>query len=144
MEQAWLWFGVAGLTVVLELASGTFYLLMVALGMTAGGIAAVMGVDWSLQLVIAAVVAGVAVWLLRRSRFGQRRIKVDAAADPNTNLDIGQQLHVETWQADGRARAMYRGAEWDVELMPGEVAVAGWFVIREVRGSRLFVAHVVV
>ncbi|VVE89617.1 NfeD family protein [Pandoraea bronchicola] len=144
MEQAWLWFGVAGLTVVLELASGTFYLLMVALGMTAGGIAAVLGIDWPLQLVIAAVVAGVAVWSLRRSRFGHRRIKVDAAADPNTNLDIGQQLHIETWQADGRARAMYRGAEWDVELMPGEAAAAGWFVIREVRGSRLFVAHVVV
>ncbi|AJE99768.1 NfeD family protein [Pandoraea apista] len=144
MEQAWLWFGVAGLTVVLELASGTFYLLMVALGMTAGGIAAVLRVDWPLQLVIAAVVAGVAVWLLRRSRFGRRRIKVDAAADPSTNLDIGQQLHIDAWQPDGRARAMYRGAEWDVELMPGESASAGWFVIREVRGSRLFVAHVVV
>lgn len=144
MEQAWLWFGVAGLTVVLELASGTFYLLMVALGMTAGGIAAVLGIDWPLQLVIAAVVAGVAVWFLRRSRFGRRRIKVDATADPNTNLDIGQQLHIEAWQADGRARAMYRGAEWDVELMPGETADAGWFVIREVRGSRLFVAHVTV
>ncbi|AJC22184.1 NfeD family protein [Pandoraea pulmonicola] len=142
MEQAWLWFGVAGLTVVLELASGTFYLLMVALGMAAGGIAATLRVDWPLQWVIAAVVAGVAVWLLRRSRFGRRGIKVDAAADPNTNLDIGQQLHVETWQQDGRARAMYRGAEWDVELLPGESPNAGWFVIREVRGSRLYVAHV--
>ncbi|WP_287496783.1 NfeD family protein [Pandoraea sp. CB10b_02] len=142
MEQAWLWFGVAGLTVVLELASGTFYLLMVALGMAAGGVAAVFRVEWPLQWVVAAVVAGVAVWLLRRSRFGRRGIKADAAADPNTNLDIGQQLRIEAWQRDGRARAMYRGAEWDVELLPGELPNAGWFVIREVRGSRLYVANV--
>ncbi|WP_353193762.1 NfeD family protein [Pandoraea pnomenusa] len=141
MEQAWLWFGVAGLIVVLELASGTFYLLMVALGMAAGGIAAVVHADWTLQWFVAAVVAGVAVWILRRSRFGRRRIKVDTAADPNTILDIGQRLRVDDWQADGRARALYRGAEWDVELMPGESPDAGWFVIREVRGSRLFVAH---
>lgn len=142
MEQAWLWFGVAGLTMVLELASGTFYLLMVALGMVAGGVAAVFRVEWPLQWVVAAVVAGVAVWLLRRSRFGRRGIKADAAADPNTNLDIGQQLRIEVWQRDGRARAMYRGAEWDVELLPGELPNAGWFVIREVRGSRLYVANV--
>ncbi|MGV4398221.1 NfeD family protein, partial [Pandoraea pneumonica] len=83
----WLWFGVAGLIVVLELASGTFYLLMVALGVAAGGIAALLRADGPLQWVVAAIVAGVAVWLLRRSRFGQRRIKVDASADPNTNLD---------------------------------------------------------
>ncbi|VVE28418.1 NfeD-like family protein 1 [Pandoraea morbifera] len=141
MEQAWLWFGVAGLVVVLELASGTFYLLMVALGMAAGGVAALLRADWPLQWVAAAIVAGVAVWMLRRSRFGRRRIKVDATADPNTILDIGQRLHVDHWQADGLARAMYRGAEWDVELLPGESPDAGWFVIREVRGSRLYVAH---
>ncbi|ODP30852.1 NfeD family protein [Pandoraea sp. ISTKB] len=141
MEQAWLWFGVAGLIVVLELASGTFYLLMVALGVAAGGVAALLRADWPLQWVTAAVVAGVAVWVLRRSRFGKRRIKVDASADPNTNLDIGQRLRVESWRPDGQARAMYRGAEWDIELMPGEAPDAGWFVIREVRGSRLYVVH---
>ncbi|AJP57423.1 NfeD-like family protein 1 [Pandoraea vervacti] len=141
MEQAWLWFGVAGLIVVLELASGTFYLLMVALGVAAGGIAALLRADWPLQWVSAAIVAGVAVWLLRRSRFGQRRIKVDVSADPNTILDIGQRLHVQAWRPDGQARAMYRGAEWDVELLPGEAPDAGWFVIREIRGSRLYVAH---
>ncbi|AKM32149.1 NfeD-like family protein 1 [Pandoraea faecigallinarum] len=142
MEQAWLWFGVAGLIVVLELASGTFYLLMVALGVAAGGIAALLRADWPLQWVSAAIVAGLAVWLLRRSRFGRRRIKIDVSADPNTNLDIGQRLRVDAWQPGGQARAMYRGAEWDVELLPGELLDAGWFVIREVRGSRLYVAHV--
>lgn len=141
MEQVWLWFGVAGLTIVLELATGTFYLLMVALGMAAGGLAATTGLSWPVQLVTAAVVAAIAVALLRRSRFGRRRVKMDVTRDPNVNLDIGQRLHVDAvaWQPDGRARAMYRGAEWDIELLPGEPAQTGWFVIREVRGSRLFV-----
>jgi membrane protein implicated in regulation of membrane protease activity len=142
MEHALLWFGVAGLTVVLELSTGTFYLLMVALGMSAGGLAALAGWDWPWQLVAAAIVAAVAVGILRRSKFG-RRIKADVTRDPSANLDIGQRLHVDAWQGDGLARVMYRGAEWDIELLPGQAAHAGWFEIREVRGNRLIVTEVV-
>ena len=79
MEQAWLWFGVAGLVVVLELASGTFYLLMVALGMAAGGIAALLRADWPLQWGAAGIVGCVAVWMLRRSHMGRRRARCTAA-----------------------------------------------------------------
>lgn len=142
MELVWLWFGVAGLTIVLELSSGTFYLLMVALGMLAGGVVALLGVGLPGQFVVAAVVAGVAVWLLRRSRFGRRRIRGDIAQDASVNLDIGERLQVAQWQPDGRTRAMYRGAEWDVELQPGEPAQAGWYEIRAIRGTRLYVAFV--
>ncbi|GAB3628591.1 NfeD-like family protein 1 [Pandoraea terrae] len=140
MEHALLWFGMAGLTVVLELATGTFYLLMVALGMLAGGLVALAGWDWPWQLVAAAVVAAVAVGALRRSRFG-RRVKADVTRDPDANLDIGQRLHVDAWKDGGLARVMYRGAEWDIELLPGQTPHAGWFEIREVRGNRLFVAE---
>ena len=38
------------------------------------------------------------------------------------------------------ARVPYRGAQWDVELLPGHHARPGSFVIREIRGSRLLVA----
>ena len=48
-------------------------------------------------------------------------------------------LKVPEWR-DGRARAMYRGAEWDVELAPGESDSAQWYVIKQVRGNRLIVA----
>jgi hypothetical protein len=42
---------------------------------------------------------------------------------------------------DGKARVMYRGAMWDVELEAGAAAQPGSFIIREVRGNRLIVAN---
>ena len=41
---------------------------------------------------------------------------------------------------DGRARAMYRGAEWDVELAPGEPDDASLYEITALRGNCLIVA----
>jgi membrane protein implicated in regulation of membrane protease activity len=134
------WFVLAGILVILEMFTGTFYLLMIALGLVAGGLAAMAGV----QLVAAAVLGSAATFSLRRSRFGKWQ-KIDAAGDPNINLDIGQTLHVDEWKntPDGisTARVMYRGAMWDIELAPGSSARAGMFIIREVRGNRLVVAN---
>lgn len=132
------WFVAAGVTVILELFSGTFYLLMIAIGMAAGGLAALAAAGMPLQTLVAATVGIVATAVLRRSKFG-RPTRTDAARDPNVNLDIGQTVHVPQWQ-DGTARVMYRGALWDVELAPGAAPAPGVYTIREVRGSRLIVA----
>jgi membrane protein implicated in regulation of membrane protease activity len=131
------WFLAAGLVVILELFSGTFYLLMIAIGAAAGGLAALAGAAVPLQALIAAIVGVAATLLLRRSRYGKFS-KTDAARDPNVNLDIGQSIAVAQWQ-DGGARVMYRGALWDVELAAGASPAAGTYTIREVRGSRLIV-----
>lgn len=132
-----MWLIAAGAVLILELFTGTFYLLMVAIGMAAGALVALARIDLPGQLLVAALVGVVATLLLRRSRFG-RSAKVDAAADPNVNMDIGQTVHVTEWQ-DHTARVMYRGALWDVELEAGAVAAPGVFRIHEVRGSRLIV-----
>jgi membrane protein implicated in regulation of membrane protease activity len=137
MSDWMMWMIGAGLLVVLELFSGTFYLLMIAIGMTAGALTALLRIDMPGQTLVAAVVGALATVLLRRTRFGKTD-KVDAASDPNVNLDIGQNVHVPAWQ-DGAARVMYRGAMWDVELAPDAVAAPGVFRIREIRGSRLIV-----
>lgn len=137
------WLAAAGLTVILELFSGTFYLLMIAIGLAAGSAAALLGFGEAVQLLVAALVGAGATVALRRSRYGKQQERVDAARDPNVNLDIGQTVHVPEWQ-DNAARVMYRGALWDVELdtsvAPGVVAAPGQYTIREVRGSRLIVA----
>ncbi|MFM0205919.1 NfeD family protein [Paraburkholderia sediminicola] len=130
------WIG-AGVLVVLELISGTFYLLMIALGCVAAAIAQLAGVAADLQFAIAAVVALAAVLLLRRSRFG-RRTRKEASKNPDVNLDIGQTLSVPAWH-ERRARANYRGAEWDVELTAGEPEDAQLYEIVEMRGSCLVV-----
>ncbi|HZW14347.1 MAG TPA: NfeD family protein [Noviherbaspirillum sp.] len=138
------WFGLAGLLVVLEMFTGTFYLLMIGLGFAAGGLAALGGASVAVQLLAAGAIGVIATYGLRRSRWGKNP-RPDAASDPNVNLDIGQVLNVDAWSGDeGEARttrAMYRGALWDVELAQGGIARAGTFVIREVRGSRLIVTN---
>ncbi len=138
--NAWMiWLALAGALVVFELFTGTFYLLMIAAGMAAGALAAMAGLSVPAQIAIAAVVGVAATGLLHRSRFG-RPLKQDAARDPNVMLDIGQNLEVVCWH-DGKARVMYRGAQWDVDLAPGAIAGAGTFRIVEVQGSRLIVAN---
>jgi membrane protein implicated in regulation of membrane protease activity len=137
MSDWMLWATGAGVLVTLELFSGTFYLLMIAIGMAAGALTALARVDMPGQMLVAALVAAIATVLLRRSRFG-RTVQPPASANPDVNLDIGQTVNVPAWQ-DGAARVMYRGAMWDVELAPGVAAAPGVFRIREIRGSRLIV-----
>jgi membrane protein implicated in regulation of membrane protease activity len=132
------WLVAAGVLVVLELFTGTFYLLMIALGLGFGALAAFAGMSGAVQTIVAAVVGVAATGLLHRSRFG-RPARGNAARDPNVNIDIGQTVRVDEWQG-GRARVMYRGALWDVELGQGAHPEAGVFKIVEVQGSRLIVS----
>lgn len=133
------WLVTAGVLVILELFTGTFYLLMIAIGLAIGGIVALAGASPPLQAIAAAVVGVLATGLLHRSRLGHPA-KTDARRDRNVNLDIGQRVTVPAWD-NGRARVMYRGALWDVELTQGIAPHAGEFRIVEVQGSRLVVAN---
>lgn len=140
MAEWMIWFVFAGSLVILEMFTGTFYLLMIGFGLIAGGLAAMAGMGREVQLVCAGIVGAMATYGLRRSKWGRishRRL----ARDPNVNLDIGQTLRVDVWNEDGRtARATYRGALWDVELEHGADSSPGIFTIREIRGNRLIVS----
>ena len=54
MEHSTLWWLMAGAAVVAELMTGTFYLLMLAIGLAAGALAAHLGMGMEAQLVAAA------------------------------------------------------------------------------------------
>ncbi|MES2070788.1 MAG: NfeD family protein [Pseudomonadota bacterium] len=135
------WMVTAGIVVILELVTGTFYLLMIAIGLVAGGLVALLGASPEMQYIVAAIVGVVATLALHRSKYGWKKNAV-AARDPNVNMDIGQSITVKEWQDNGNgkftARAMYRGALWDVELV-APAADAGVFTIVEIQGSRLMV-----
>lgn len=135
MSDMMTWLLAAGLLVILELFVGTFYLLMVALGIAAGAIAAWAGAAVPVQALAAAVV-GVGATLLLHRRSKKTKLAVQG---PNINLDIGQSISVAEWH-NGSARVMYRGALWDVDLAPGANPSVGQFTIREIRGSRLIVS----
>lgn len=144
MAQWMIWSILTAVLVILELFSGTFYLLMIAIGLAAGALAAYLGFALELQILMAAIVGVAATVILRRSKFGKFN-KTDAAHDPNINLDIGQSLMIDVWNESlgGRpsARVMYRGAQWDVDLAPHAQPIPGNFTIREIRGSRLVVTN---
>jgi membrane protein implicated in regulation of membrane protease activity len=130
------WWVVCGALVAVELATGTFYLLMLALGAAAAALAAHAGVSLATQLVIAAVVGGgaVAAWHLRRAR---HPAAPPAEANRDVNLDIGEHVQVPKWNVDGTARVSYRGATWAARHSGGEMPMPGNHVIVAVHGSEL-------
>lgn len=134
-----LWWLAAGALVAAELASGSFYLLMLALGCAAGAIAAHLGLAGSAQIVVAALLgaAATAAWHTWRQR---RPADAPAAANRDVNLDIGSAVRVEHWNADGSARATYRGSAWQVRWAGSGAPVPGEHVIVALHGNELRVA----
>jgi membrane protein implicated in regulation of membrane protease activity len=139
-SAATLWWIAAGALIAAELATGTFYLLMLALGMLAAALAAHAGLGLSAQLVAAAALGGgaVAAWHLRRQR---RRPPASGAPDPHFNLDIGEQVLVEHWESDGSTRIEYRGAQWTARYAGEGEPAPGLHVIRGVQANRLILGR---
>ena len=75
MSHATIWWVVAGILVAAELFTGTFYLLMLAVGATTGAIAAHMGLNLTAQLLTGAgvAIAVVVLWHWYRQRHPRRR-----------------------------------------------------------------------
>ena len=141
METWMIWGVLAGILLILELLSGTFYLLMICFGFCAGALLALFAMSSSAQLIGAAVVGAGAALLLHRSKYGWKG-NADASSDPNVNMDIGQMVQIDQWNVSGQdrctARVSYRGANWDAETQ-GTEAAPGWYRIERVEGSRLIV-----
>jgi len=137
MEAHWIWWLVAVVLVIAEMSSGTFYLIAVASGLAIAGAVAYMGVGWSGQAAVAAVlcsasVAGIYRWKKQHDR-------------PHENVnfanDIGQTVRAVSWSDERHARVSYRGAEWDAELAGKAAADASrqTWRIKEFVGNRLII-----
>ncbi len=129
------WFLLSLGLVMLELVTGTFYMLVLALALGVGGFAALLGWSQSVQFTLSAVAGAIGILLLRRWRRGK------AASAPSLNLDIGQPVQSVSWHQDGAVRALYRGAEWDAELESADTPREGIFYIKALRGSTLVLTH---
>jgi membrane protein implicated in regulation of membrane protease activity len=139
MSLSWIWFGLAVLALIGEVLSGTFYLLVIAAALGLAGLGAWAGLTWALQMVIVAVTAVLGIFVLRRLGVLRKVGRTDDRRDVNVNLDIGQAIQVDAWRADGTARARYRGADWEVKLVPDSTQAPGLHTIVEVRGSQFLV-----
>jgi membrane protein implicated in regulation of membrane protease activity len=139
LSQSTFWWVLAGVAVAAELATGTFYLLMLALGMAAAAVAAHLGFSGSLQIATAAVVGGgaTAFWHWRRM---QHPRSAPAAENRDVNLDIGERVNVSAWGADRTARVSYRGSVWTARLQPEAPVLPGEHVVKAVEGNWLVLA----
>ena len=113
------WWIAAALVLALELFTGTFFLLLLALGLAAAGVAALLGAGSAAQTLTAALGGGGAMLALRAWRL-RRRTAPGSATDPAQHLDLGLQVRVERWRDDGLAEVSHRGCTWTARLDAAE------------------------
>ncbi len=138
MEDSTIWWLLTGITVAIELVTGTFYLLMVAVGLAAAAVAAHLGLPTAAQIVTAALIGGGAVvawYFVKKKRPGDP----SARADRSVNLDVGETILIESWNADGTTTVKYRGATWTAIHRPGVKPSTGMHRVSELVGNRLLV-----
>ncbi len=130
-----LWFLVALGLLIAEMATGTFYMLALAIAMCVGGLAELLGFGEPLQLTLSAIAGVAGIWWL--TRWKARR-----AVTPDTgNPDLGQPVEVLIWRTDGTARVYYRGAEWDAEPETPDTPQVRTLYIKAMRGSKLILTQ---
>jgi membrane protein implicated in regulation of membrane protease activity len=135
MEAYVFWFLLGLVLLGIEMVSGTFYLLVVAIAAAVAGVAAWMGMVMAGQLILSALTGIAGILILRRSKGNQL---VDAS---NASFDIGQPVRIIKWKEDGSARVIYRGAEWDARLETAEIPIDGTLYIASMQGSILILTH---
>ena len=139
MSNPTVWWLLAGATVAIELATGTFYLLMISIGLAAAAIAAHLGVPVTGQIITGALVGGGAVvlWHWQRSK---KPKSLHANANPDVHIDIGGQVTVTAWNTDGTTSVNYRGSNWTAVLAEKSAEqTAGQYKIKEMSGNRLLI-----
>ena len=125
------WFVLAFGLLALEMATGTFYMLMLAIAVAIGGVAALLGTSLPIQITLTALAGIIGIVILCRMRSGH---PTDAASQ---SLDTGQPVQLVAWREDGSARVYYRGAEWDAEPESADMPREGALYIKGIHGSKL-------
>lgn len=141
MAVSTIWWLLAGALIAAELVSGTFYLLMVAVGFVAAALSAHAGASLAIQLSVAALVSTCLVvvwWRYKKEDVTQPK----ATANHDLNMDIGEIVDVQQWNENGSSQVKYRGANWQVSLHSGQPLSPGKHKIIEVVGSRLIVKKI--
>ncbi len=133
----WTWFVLAGIALILELFTGSFYLLFLALGLAMGGVVAWLGLSvyWAIFAFVATALSCVFVFrLFGISKQGKTRT---ATSDVNVNLDIGSVVMVQQW-SNRHTQVNYRGAPWQAVLSDDvSTEMSGEHIIVDIQGAHL-------
>ena len=135
MEIYSYWLMLALVLLALEMATGTFYMLVVSVAAAVAGLAALMHASIEIQLMLCALVVIGGTIALRQWK------KTQSDDQSSASLDVCQPVQVLAWHDDGGARVVYRGAEWDATLESADMPHDGTFYIKQMHGSTLVLTH---
>jgi membrane protein implicated in regulation of membrane protease activity len=129
------WILAAITLVIVELLTGTFYLLVLGVAAAGGAALAYVGMPFWAQAAVATVIGVLGVVFVQRYRSG-----VKSSGSINA-IDVGHRVTLESWinESEGIARVQYRGTLWDAKVV-GERGSGTTFYIRRVDGSTLHIA----
>jgi membrane protein implicated in regulation of membrane protease activity len=136
MDASLLWLLAGFALVIVELLTGTFYLLVLGAAAFAAAAAAWLGGGFPVQAITAAVVAFVGAYFVHAYRARNQ-------AQQMPSIDAGQPASFEHWvdEAARLARVRYRGASWDARLEGAAAPQPGAVLyVLATEGSRLKVS----
>lgn len=135
MAAHYYWLLLAATLVALEMATGTFYMLVLGAAAIIGGLAAWGGLELPWQLALSALAGIAGTVILQRKKLTQ------STTSTVMNPDLGEQVRVLRWGNDGRLRVHYRGTEWDAELAAADTPHDAPLYIQAMRGSTLILTQ---
>ena len=140
MQPALAWLLAGLLLVVVELMTGTFYLLILGIAAGIGALVAFLDRPFWMQALIAAIAAVVGGILVNRYHR-----KVNDTSPKDTANDVGQTVTIESWVSEPQrlARVRYRGTTWDADVLGNDrTEVGARLYVVATQGSRLKVSSV--
>ena len=136
MDISLVWLIAGFILIIVELVTGTFYLLVLGIAALVGAGVAYASGGFVWQTIVAAIVAVAGViWV--------NQFKKKMAPKRMRGLDVGQPAAFDSWvnRSAGHARVKYRDALWDAQIAgdisvePGEI-----LYITSIDGSTLKVS----
>ena len=120
MDHAVVWAVVGLVLVIVELLTGTFYLLVLGIAAFGAALAAWLGLQFSVQSIIAALIGAIGCYGVHLYRARNR-------AEQMAPIDAGMPASFESWLDAGArlARVRYRGASWDARVEGGDALEPG-------------------
>lgn len=127
------WIVAAIVLVIVEILTGTFYLLVLGIAASAAAAVAYFDFAFPVQAAVASAVGVVGVLLVHRYH-----VHLAKTAPQSNAIDVGHRVTLDSWinEAEGLARVRYRGTLWDAKVT-GMRRDAAAFYIRGVDGSTL-------
>jgi membrane protein implicated in regulation of membrane protease activity len=133
---AWLLAGL--LLVVVELMTGSFYLLILGIAAGIGSVVAYVGQPFWMQALVAAIAAIAGGVLVNRYHRA-----ANASSPKNASNDIGETVTIESWVSEPQrlARVRYRGSIWDADILVSDrIETNALLYVVATQGSRLQVS----